>query len=89
MTGEEFQRRRKGMNLTQKKLGELLDYDEMSISRFERNEREIPRSVALAIDNLGIQHFLHLEQNWLKQRLMARGHTAKEALKIMRAQGWC
>lgn len=82
MTGEDFQRRRKGMSLTQKELGELLGYDEMSISRFERNERGIPCSVALAIDNLGIQHFLKLQFNWRIKQLIACGE--QEARELIR-----
>jgi transcriptional regulator with XRE-family HTH domain len=79
MIGKEFKRRRQGMKLTQRELGELLGYDEMSISRFERGEREIPRSVALAIDNLGIQHFLKLESSYRKKRLIECCYSEHEA----------
>ena len=88
MTGEELQRRRKGLEMTQPQLAEALGCDVMTISRWERGIHEVPPAITLAMDALGFRKYFETNQNWLRERLIATGHSHSKAQEIMRAQGW-
>lgn len=49
MSGDEFRKLRKGMNLKQSELGALMDVSERGIRRWENGEVVIPRLAELAL----------------------------------------
>ena len=49
MSGDEFRKVRKAMNLKQANLGALMDVSERGIRRWEKNEIEIPKIAELAL----------------------------------------
>jgi len=52
MEPHELRLRRKALGLSQEQLAELLDVDEMTVSRWERGVYPIPRYIGLAVEAL-------------------------------------
>lgn len=56
MTGEQFKDFYTGLGYSQQSLAKELDYDPRQLRRWEKNEREIPRYILLAIEGLKRHH---------------------------------
>jgi transcriptional regulator with XRE-family HTH domain len=52
MTGKELRERRKGMDLTQERLAEILKVTANSVARWERDEMKIPPFLGLALETI-------------------------------------